>query len=83
VQTRRARLIPRPLFGRVYSVQMVATGCTAPLASLLSGALLSVTSPATTCLLISAGLLILTGVATASPAIRRPELPDLRVEAVA
>lgn len=81
VQTRRARLIPRHLFGRVYSVQMVASGCTAPLASLLSGALLSVTSPATTCLLISAGLLVLTVGATASPAIRQPELPDLRMAA--
>lgn len=78
VQTRRARLIPRPLFGRVYSVQMVASGCTAPLAALLSGTLLSATSPATTCLLISGGLLALTLVATASPAIRQPELPDLR-----
>jgi predicted MFS family arabinose efflux permease len=83
VQTRRARLIPRHLFGRVYSVEMVASGATAPLACLLSGALLSVTSPATTCLLIGGGLLALTAAATASPAIRRPELPDPREAAVA
>jgi predicted MFS family arabinose efflux permease len=78
VQTRRARLIPRHLFGRVQSVRTMATAAVAPLAALWSGTLLSARGPATTCLLISAGLLIITVGAVASPAIRRPESPNQR-----
>jgi len=82
-QTLSARLTPRRLFGRVCSVEMVASAASVPLASLLSGALLSLTGPTATCLLISVGLLVIVAGAVANPAIRRPDLPEPRMGAEA
>lgn len=74
-QTRRARLIPRHLLGRAYSVNLVISGSTAPLGSLLTGFLLSWLGGPATCAVLGSGLVIVAAAATASPTMRHADLP--------
>lgn len=76
-QTRRALLIPRHLLGRVYSANLVISGGTAPLSSLLAGFLLSWLGGPATCVVLGGGLLIIAAAATASPTMRHADLPTV------
>jgi hypothetical protein len=71
VQLARAHTIPAHMFARVRSVETLITCSTAPLASLTAGASLSRFGPATTCLLIGAGLALATVLALAAPGLRQ------------
>jgi MFS family permease len=75
-QTRRTRLVPRHLLGRVYSVNILISRGTAPLGSLLAGLLLSSVGPSTTVVILGAGLGVVALAATASPTIRHADLPE-------
>ncbi|MDT7712992.1 MAG: hypothetical protein QOG46_1686 [Pseudonocardiales bacterium] len=76
-QTRRARLIPRHLLGRVHSVSLVISGSTAPLGSLLTGFLLAWLGAPATLAVLGSGLLITAATATASPTLRHADLPTV------
>ncbi len=74
-QTRRALLVPPHLLGRVYSVNLLISGGTAPLGSLLAGFLLSWLGGPATCAVLGGGLLIIAAAATTSPTMRHADLP--------
>ncbi|MGH3753778.1 MAG: MFS transporter [Pseudonocardiaceae bacterium] len=78
-QTRRALLAPPHLLGRVYSVNQLISGGTAPLGSLLSGGLLAWLGGPATCAVLGSGLLIIAAAATASPTMRHADLPAVVV----
>ncbi|MGH3831191.1 MAG: hypothetical protein ACRDRS_12205 [Pseudonocardiaceae bacterium] len=70
-------MIPRHLLGRVYSVNLLISGSTAPLGSLLAGYLLSWLGGPATCAVLGSGLLLVAAAATASPTIRHCDLPPI------
>ena len=78
-QTRRVRLVPPHLLGRVYSISQLIGTSTAPLGLLLAGFLLSSVGPPNTPIVLGSGLALLALAATASPTMRHADLPQMPV----
>jgi predicted MFS family arabinose efflux permease len=76
-QTRRVRLVPHHLLGRVYSIGQLIGAGTAPLGWLLAGFLLSSVGPSDTPIILGSGLVLLALAATASPTMRHADLPQM------
>ena len=75
-QTRRARLVPNQLLGRVYSISMLISTGTAPLGSLLAGWLLFLVGPIGAAIILGASLGVVAVAASNSHTVRHADLPQ-------